>query len=72
MCVGGTPAAPAPAARLPEAPQAPTAPTGAGGMSADERRRRAAAGQGRAGSILTGPRGIEGGGATKAKSLLGE
>ena len=70
MCTG-TPSAPPPAARLPEAPQAPPSPTGAGGESADARRRRVAAGQGRAGSILTGPRGLEGG-AVKAKSLLGE
>jgi hypothetical protein len=70
MCMGGTPAAPPPPAALPQAPQTPAPPTGGTPEDADIRRRRAAAGE--SGTILTGPRGIEGAGAaTGAKTLLG-
>lgn len=72
MCVGGGPSAPAVPAQLPEAPRTPAPPARGGAVDADERRRRAAAGEGRAGSILTGPRGIQNGATTQAKSLLGE
>jgi hypothetical protein len=71
MCMGGgsSPAAPA---KIPEAPVTPE-PTGKG-MSDAERRRRAAGGEGAAGTILTGPRGIEAGAGapTGAKTLLGQ
>lgn len=63
---GSAPAAPA---KIPEAPVTPE-PSGRG--AGDTERRRRAAGGGTAGTILTGPRGIEGAGApTGAKTLLG-
>ena len=68
MCVGGG-SAPAPPARIPEAPQTPE-PSARAGVTGDVARRRRAAGT--TGTILTGPRGIEGGAATGPKTLLGQ
>ncbi len=70
MCVGGGGSAPAAPAQIPEAPVTP-APSGRGAVDSDTARRRRAAGT--TGTILTGPRGIEGGAATgTAKTLLGQ
>ena len=73
MC-GGSPSAPTPPpppAALPEAPRAPEISGRAGAEGADVRRRRAATGTGRS-TILTGARGVQDGGATAQKTLLGE
>ena len=70
MCTG-SPNAPAPPPALPEAPTMPEPGKGAGTAAADKRRRRAAAGGGRS-TILTGPRGVQDGAATQAKTLLGQ
>jgi hypothetical protein len=70
MCTG-SPNAPAPPAALPEAPTMPDANSSASASAADKRRRRAAVGGGNS-TILTGPRGVETGGATAAKTLLGQ
>ena len=67
MCIGSTPSAPAAPAQLPEAPTAPV--TGVAPGDVEKRRKRAAAGE--SGTILTGPRGIQDGAATTAKTLLG-
>lgn len=65
------PEPPPPPPRLPEAPRTPGV-SGARAPGEDIRRRRRAAGAGTTGTILTGPRGIEGtGAATGAKTLLG-
>ena len=67
MCMGGGSAPKAPA-KIPEAPVTPE--PGEKAVSDAERRRRAAGGAD--GTILTGPRGVEGAGApTGAKTLLG-
>lgn len=72
MC-GGTPSAPPPPARQPEAAQLPEAPSGAGAADADARRRALAAGAGASTStILTSSRGVQNGGATATKTLLGQ
>ena len=70
MC-GGSPSAPAPPPQLPEAPHAPEARTSEG-RGADERRRRAATGQSGRSTILTSARGVQDGGATAQKTLLGQ
>lgn len=68
MCMGGGSAPKAPA----KIPEAPVTPEPAGEGVSDAARRRRAAGTDAAGTILTGPRGIEGAGApTGAKTLLG-
>lgn len=75
MCIGGRQAAPAPPPRTPEAAQAPEVPTqrvGGAGKTADERRRRAAAGDSGRSTILTSPRGVQDGAATAQKTLLGQ
>lgn len=68
MCIGGSPRAPAPAPALPEAPRPPDVTPGTTQADRDRRRR---AGTGRAATILTGPRGVQDGAATGAKTLLG-
>ena len=71
MCMGGGSAPKAPA-KIPEAPVTP-APAGRG--VSDAARKRRATGGSEAGTILTGPRGIEAGAAGSApgaaKTLLG-
>jgi len=62
--------APSPPPKLPEAPRAPDVSAGAGGDS-DARRKRAAGGKGRS-TILTSSRGVQDGGATTQKTLLGQ
>jgi len=69
MC--GTPTAPALPPVAPEAPRAPDASTSGASENADARRRRAAAGESSRSTILTGARGVEDGGATAQKTLLG-
>lgn len=71
MC-GGSPSAPAPPPVTPEAPVTPGPRTGGSAEDRDKRRRRAAAGEGGAGTILTSPRGVQDGGATAQKTLLGQ
>jgi hypothetical protein len=71
MCVGSTPAAPAPPPKLPEAPQTPE-PATREGETADERRRRLAAGGATTGTILTGPQGITDDAPIGTKTLLGQ
>lgn len=68
MC-GGSPTAPTPPPRLPEAAVAPAPSQRRGG---DERRRRTAAGEDSRSTILTGARGVQDGGATVQKTLLGQ
>lgn len=69
MCTS-RPKAPKPPPRLPEAPMLPqTGPTE--GASGDDRRRRIAAGQGAAGTILTSSRGLTSPAQTQRKTLLG-
>lgn len=70
MC-GGRSAAPAPPPRAPEAAQLPVTPSVRAPREADARRRAAAGGTGR-GTILTSARGVQDGGATAQKTLLGE
>lgn len=70
MC-GGSPRAPTPPPAVPEAPRAPAVSSAEGTGDRDRRRRAAAAGQGQS-TILTGPRGVQDGGATATKTLLGE
>lgn len=72
MCVGSTPKAPAPPPTPPAAPTAPDTSTGMSAADTDRRRRAAAAGTGATSTILTGPRGVQDGGATAAKTLLGQ
>jgi hypothetical protein len=69
MCTS-SPSAPAPPPAVPEAPVAPDVGAAVGG-DRDVRRRRAATGGGRS-TILTGSRGIQDGGATAQKTLLGQ
>ena len=69
MC-GGSPSAPALPPELPQAPVAPGASGIEGQSDRDARRRRAAAGEGRS-TILTSARGVQNGGATTQKTLLG-
>lgn len=71
MCFGSTPSAPTPAAALPEAPRTPDPSATGSTADADKRRRAAATGEGRASTILTGPRGVQNGAATTTKTLLG-
>jgi hypothetical protein len=69
MC-GGSPSAPPPPAAVPEAAAAPVA---APRRKVGRDRRRIGAGAGGvAGTILTGPAGVQDGGATAQKSLLGQ
>ncbi len=70
MCTG-SPNAPTPP---PQAPQAPTtpAPKEGGGTADRDKRRRATAAGGGAGTILTGSRGVQNGAATAQKTLLGQ
>lgn len=70
MCAG-TPSAPTPPPLAPEAPRAPEARTGDTAADRDRRRRAAAGGGGRS-TILTGARGVQDGGATAQKTLLGQ
>lgn len=76
MCVGRKPAPPETPAQVPEAAQAPIAASRRerGGTDASRRRRAAgqAAGGTGVGTILTGARGVTDGGATAAKTLLGQ
>lgn len=70
MC-GGTPRAPTPPPAVPEAPRAPAVKQD--GTTADrDRRRRAAAGGTGQSTILTGSRGVQDGGTTTTKTLLGQ
>ena len=71
MC-GGSPKAPPPPPKLPETPRLPetTGDTSAAGI--DARRRRAAGGQSRGGTILTSSQGVTTPGATATKTLLGQ
>jgi len=72
MCLGRGPQAPTPPPKIPEAARAPQVPTkreGVGGAT-DDARRRAATGEGRS-TILTGSRGVQGGGTIAQKTLLG-
>lgn len=69
MC--STPDAPPLPAVAPEAPSTPGQETRQRGSS-DRRRRAAAAGQSRGGTILTGSRGVQDGAVTSAKTLLGQ
>ena len=68
MCTS-SPKAPAAVPILPEAPTAPNVTGSAAGMSAEERRKRAAAGQ--SGNILTSSQGVTGQANTDNKVLLG-
>jgi len=70
MC-GGSPSAPTPPPAVPEAPRAPVI-SSRDGAEADVRRRRAAAGTADRSTILTSARGVQDGGATAQKTLLGE
>lgn len=72
MCMGSTPKAPEPAPKLPEAPVTPKTDADSASMTADERRRRTAAGKSQTSSILTGPRGVTDGAQTATKTLLGQ
>ena len=69
MC-GGSPSAPTPPPAAPEAPQLPEV-LGAEGTADRDKRRRAAAGAGGRSTILTSARGVQDGGATATKTLLG-
>jgi hypothetical protein len=71
MCGGGGGSAPPPPPKVPEAPRLPEgeAETTAG---VDARRRRAAAGQTRGGTILTSASGVQGNGAAATNTLLGQ
>ena len=69
MCVG-TPDTPPPPPALPEAPRTPDTGGAAAGDTSDRRRR--AASRGRSGTVLTSPRGVQDGGQTAAKTLLGQ
>lgn len=69
MCLG-SPSAPPPPAQAPEAARAPVAPARRAGTD-DAARRRRAGGVGE-GTILTGARGIQDGGSTAVKTLLGQ
>lgn len=69
MCIGGSPSVPPAPAKLPEAPVAPP-PSVLWGESADNRRKRAAAGV--SGTILTSSRGVTNPAPTTAKTLLGQ
>lgn len=74
MCMGGS-NRPTPPEKLPEAavmPEAPTESSVRTTQARDKKRRTAATGQGRSGTILTGPRGVTQSGATAIKTLLGE
>lgn len=70
MC-SSSPKAPPPPPKQPEAPRLPETGATEGG-DPDERRRRAASGQGATSTILTGPRGVQNGAATTTKTLLGQ
>jgi hypothetical protein len=69
MCLG-SPSAPVPPAQAPEAARAPVTPSRRTGVD-DATRRRRAGGVGE-GTILTGSRGIQDGGTTAVKTLLGQ
>ncbi len=68
MC--SSPDAPTPPPTLPEAPRAPEI-TNTSTADIDKRRKAAAGGQGRS-TILTSARGVQEGGTTATKTLLGE
>ena len=69
MCGGKAP--PPPPAAVPETPRLPDVGGQVGGSGADKRRRASAAGESGRSTILTGSRGVQNGGATVTKTLLG-
>ena len=71
MCAG-SPQAPPPPPRAPEAPRMPEGAADASTADADRRRRARAGGQSQGGTILTGAGGVQNGGATATKTLLGQ
>lgn len=71
MC-GGSPSAPPPPPKVPEAPRMPEGAEGTTAGDADRRRRARAGGQSQGGTILTSAQGVQNGGATATKTLLGQ
>lgn len=72
MCIGGSSSsAPTPPAALPEAPRLPDVSTSKGRGNTDARRRASATGGDRS-TILTSARGVQDGGQTTMKTLLGQ
>lgn len=72
MCLGGSPSAPPPPAKAPEAARAPVTPSRRARAGVDDAARRRRAGGVGEGTILTGSRGIQDGGTTAVKTLLGQ
>lgn len=71
MCLGGSPSAAAPPAKAPQAARAPVQPARRDTGVSDAARRRRAGGTG-SGTILTSSSGVQDGGTTAVKTLLGQ
>lgn len=71
MC-GGSPSALPPPPKVPEAPRMPEGAESTSSGDADRRRRARAGGQSQGGTILTSAQGVQNGGATASKTLLGQ
>lgn len=71
MC-GGSPSAPPPPPKVPEAPRMPEGTKSTTATDLDRRRRRAASGQSKGGTILTGAQGVQNDGTIAMKTLLGQ